>query len=128
MSTESLLSGDLVVADEADTLSLVQVTDTHLTGTETGCLLGVNTARSAKGVIDAALAGESADCNLVTGDIAADGQSDAYGQLEALLGTSLPSLWLPGNRDDLSGLKHRHAPHIKRRLRAKHWDLVMLDT
>ena len=38
MSTESLLSGDLVVADGADTLSLVQVTDTHLTGTETGCL------------------------------------------------------------------------------------------
>ena len=74
MSTESLLSGDLVVADGADTLSLVQVTDTHLTGTETGCLLGMNTARSARGVIDAALAAESADCILVTGDIAADGQ------------------------------------------------------
>ena len=128
MSTESLLSGDLVVADGGNTLSLVQVTDTHLTGTETGCLLGVNTARSARGVIDAALAGESADCILVTGDIAGDGQPDAYGQLEALLGTSVPSLWLPGNHDDVSGLKDRYAPHIKRRLRAKHWDVVMLET
>ena len=128
MSTESLLSGDLVVADGADTLSLVQVTDTHLTGTETGCLLGMNTARSAKGVIDTALATESADCILVTGDIAADGQPEAYGQLEALLGTSLPSLWLPGNHDDVSSHKGNYASHMKRRLRAKHWDVVMLDT
>ena len=128
MSTESLLIGDLVVADGADTLSLVQVTDTHLTGTETGCLLGMNTARSARGVIGAALATESADCILVTGDIAADGQPEAYGQLEALLGTSLPSLWLPGNHDDVSSDKDRYAPHMKRRLRAKHWDVVMLET
>ena len=128
MSTESLLSGDLVVAGGADILFLVQVTDTHLTGTETGCLLGMNTARSARGVIDAALATESADCILVTGDIAADGQPDAYGQLEALLGTSVSSLWLPGNHDDVFSYKDRYAPHMKRHLRAKHWDVVMLET
>ena len=128
MSTESLLSGDLVVADGVDTLSLVQVTDTHLTGTEAGCLLGMNTARSARGVIHAALAAESADCILVTGDIAADGQPEAYGQLEVLLGTSLPSLWLPGNHDDVSCHKDRYAPNMKRRLRAKYWDVVMLET
>ena len=128
MSNESMLSGDLVVADGADTLSLVQVTDTHLTGTEAGCLLGMNTARSARGVIHAALAAESADCILVTGDIAADGQPEAYGQLEVLLGTSLPSLWLPGNHDDVSCHKDRYAPKMKRRLRARHWDVVMLET
>ena len=128
MSTESLLSGDLVVADGVDTLSLVQVTDTHLTGTEAGCLLGMNTARSARGVIHAALAAESADCILVTGDIAADGQPEAYGQLEVLLGTSVPSLWLPGNHADVSFHKDGYAPNMKRRLRAKHWDVVMLET
>ena len=128
MSTESLLSGDLVVAGRADTLSLVQVTDTHLTGTETGRLLGMKTTRSAKGVIDAVLATESAECILVTGDIAADGQIEAYRQLEALLGTSVPSLWLPGNHDDVSSHKERYAPHMKRCLRAKHWDVVMLET
>jgi len=128
MSTESLLSGDLVVADGADTLSLVQGTATHLTVTETGCLLVMNTARSARTVIDAALASESADTILVTGDIAADGQPEAYGQLEALLGTSVPSLWLPGNHDDVSSHKDNYASRMKRRLRAKHWDVVMLET
>ena len=128
MSTESLLSDDLVVADGADTLSLVQVTDTHLTGTETGCLLGMNTARSARRVIDAALASENADCFLVTGDIAADGQPEAYGQLQALVGTSVPSLWLPGNHDDVSSHLDRYASHMKRRLRAEYWDVVMLET
>ncbi len=128
MSTEALLSGDLVVAEGEDTLSLVQVTDTHLTGTEEGRLLGMNTERSARRVIDAALAAENADCVLVTGDIAADGQPEAYGQLQALVGTLVPSLWLPGNHDDVSSHKDRYAPHMKRRLRAKHWDVVMLET
>jgi len=91
MSTESLLSGDLVVADGADTLALVQVTDTHLTGTETGSLLGMNTARSAKGVIDAALATESADCILVTGDIAADGQPKLTDSLKPYLALRCPA-------------------------------------
>ena len=128
MSTESLLSGDLVFADGADTLSLVQVTDTHLTGTDEGHMLGMNTERSARTVIDTALAIQRTDCILVTGDIAADGQPEAYGQLEALLGNSVPSLWLPGNHDDVSKHKNHYATHMKRRLRAKHWDVVMLET
>ncbi|MEC8158298.1 MAG: metallophosphoesterase [Pseudomonadota bacterium] len=128
MSTKALLSGDLVVATGVEILSLVQVTDTHLTGTEEGRLLGVNTERSARRVIDAALASENADCFLVTGDIAADGQPEAYGQLQALVGTSVPSLWLPGNHDDVSSHLDRYASHMKRRLRAKYWDVVMLET
>ena len=128
MSTKALLSGDLVVAKGVEILSLVQVTDTHLTGTEEGRLLGVNTERSARRVIDAALAAENADCFLVTGDIAADGQPEAYGQLQALVGTSVPSLWLPGNHDDVSSHLDRYASHMKRRLRAKYWDVVMLET
>lgn len=128
MSTKALLSGDLVVATGVEILSLVQVTDTHLTGTEEGRLLGVNTERSARRVIDAALAAENTDCFLVTGDIAADGQPEAYGQLQALVGTSVPSLWLPGNHDDVSSHLDRYALHMKRRLRAKYWDVVMLET
>ena len=128
MSTNALLSGDLVVADCADTICLVQITDTHLTGIEEGQLLGMNTARSAKAVIDAALAEANADCILVTGDIAADGQPGAYAQLLTLLGTDVPSLWLPGNHDDVSNHKPLYASHMKRRLRATHWDVVMLET
>ena len=128
MSTEALLSGELVVAADADTLCLVQVTDTHLTGTQEGRLLGMNTERSAKAVIEAVLANETADCILVTGDIAADGQPDAYTQLQALLGATVPSLWLPGNHDDVSNHKDQYAAHMKRRLCARYWDVVMLET
>ncbi len=128
MSTEALLTGDLAVRNCTDTLSLVQVTDTHLTGTDKGQLLGMYTERSARAVIDAVLADEKADCILVTGDIAADGQPTAYRQLETLLGDALPSLWLPGNHDDISSQKDQYASHMKRRLRAQHWDVVMLET
>ena len=128
MATDSLLSGDLVLSDGADTLSLLQVTDTHLTGTAEGCLLGMNTGRSAQAVINAALVDQKADCILVTGDIAADGQAEAYGQLQALLGDVVPSLWLPGNHDNVTFQKDEYASHMKRRLRARHWDVVMLET
>ena len=128
MSTDALLVGDLVVPGGSDSLYLVQVTDTHLTGDEEGRLLGMNTARSARAVIDAAIATEKADCILLTGDIAADGQPEAYGQLQALLGTAVPSLWLPGNHDNVTNHNYRYASHMKRRLRAKHWDVVMLET
>ena len=128
MATDSLLSGDLVLSDGADTLSLLQVTDTHLTGTAEGCLLGMNTGRSAQAVINAALVDQKADCILVTGDIAADGQAEAYGQLQALLGDAVPSLWLPGNHDNVTLQKDEYASHMKRRLRARHWDVVMLET
>ena len=128
MATDSLLSGDLVLSDGADTLSLLQVTDTHLTGTAEGCLLGMNTGRSAQAVINAALVDQKADCILVTGDIAADGQAEAYGQLQALLGDVVPSLWLPGNHDNVTLQKDEYASHMKRRLRARHWDVVMLET
>ena len=128
MATDSLLSGDLELSDGADTLSLLQVTDTHLTGTAEGCLLGMNTGRSAQAVINAALVDQKADCILVTGDIAADGQAEAYGQLQALLGDAVPSLWLPGNHDNVTLQKDEYASHMKRRLRARHWDVVMLET
>ena len=128
MATDSLLSGDLVLSDGADTLSLLQVTDTHLTGTAEGCLLGMNTGRSAQAVINAALVDQKADCILVTGDIAADGQAEAYGQLQTLLGDAVPSLWLPGNHDNVTLQKDEYASHMKRRLRARHWDVVMLET
>jgi Icc protein len=88
----------------------------------------MNTARSARAVIDAAIATEKADCILLTGDIAADGQPEAYGQLQALLGSTVPSLWLPGNHDNVTNHNDRYASHMKRRLRAKHWDVVMLET
>ena len=101
MSSSTLLKGDLLLPTDASELRLVQVTDTHLTGTPDGELLGMNTARSARAVIDAAKSSGNIDCFLVTGDIAADEQPIAYAQLEEMLGQDIPSLWLPGNHDDI---------------------------
>ncbi len=128
MSSSSLLQGDLFLQMQTSELSLVQVSDTHLTGTPDGELLGMNTARSARAVIEAAKSSGNIDCFLVTGDIAADEQPPAYMQLEEMLGRETPSLWLPGNHDDIRSNLEPLEPHLKRRLRTPNWDVVMLET
>ena len=128
MSSSSLLQGDLLLQTDANELRLVQVTDTHLTGTPDGELLGMNTARSARAVIDAAKSSGNIDGFLVTGDIAADEQPRAYVQLEEMLGQDIPSLWLPGNHDDIRSHLEPLEPHLRRRLRTPSWDVVMLET
>ena len=128
MSSSSLLQGDLLLPTETGELRLVQVTDTHLNGTPNGELLGMNTARSARAVIDAAKRSGNIDCFLITGDIAADEQPTAYEQLEAMLGRDTPSLWLPGNHDDVRSNLAPLETYLKRRLRTPNWDVVMLET
>lgn len=128
MSSSPLLRGDLLLQKDASDLRLVQVTDTHLTGAANGELLGMNTARSARAVIDAAKNSGAIDCFLVTGDIAADEQPKAYVQLEDMLGSDTPSLWLPGNHDDIRSNSGPFEPHLRRRLRTPCWDVVMLET
>ena len=128
MSSSTLLKGDLLLPIDASELRLVQVTDTHLTGTSDGELLGMNTARSARAVIDAAKRWGNIDCFLVTGDIAADEQPTAYAQLGEMLCQDTPSLWLPGNHDDIHSNLKPLEPHLRRRLRTPNWDVVMLET
>ena len=128
MSSSPLLQGDLLFPTETSELRLVQVTDTHLNGTPDGELLGMNTARSARAVIDAAKRSGNIDGFLVTGDIAADEQPAAYAQLEEMLGQDTPSLWLPGNHDDIRSNLESLEPHLRRRLRTSNWDVVMLET
>lgn len=128
MSSLPLLAGDLELSSEASELRLVQVTDTHLTGTADGALLGMNTEQSARSVIDAAKRSGVIDCFLITGDIAADEQPAAYSQLESLLGTDTPSLWLPGNHDDIRASCESYETHLRRRLRTPSWDVLMLET
>lgn len=128
MSSLPLLAGDLELSSEASELRLVQVTDTHLTGTADGALLGMNTEQSARSVIDAAKRSGVIDCFLITGDIAADEHPAAYSQLESLLGTDTPSLWLPGNHDDIRASCESYETHLRRRLRTPSWDVLMLET
>ncbi|MDB2379386.1 metallophosphoesterase [Luminiphilus sp.] len=128
MTNSALLIGDVTLSDSAEHMTLVQVTDTHLTGDSDGTLLGMNTERSARQVIDAALASQQPDCVLVTGDIAADGQAAAYEQLNGLFNHRVPTLWLPGNHDDVRAQKDAYRDHLKRRILGRHWDVLMLET
>ena len=128
MTNSALLIGDVTLSDSAEHMTLVQVTDTHLTGDSDGTLLGMNTERSARQVIDAALASQQPDCVLVTGDIAADGQAAAYEQLNGFFNHRAPTLWLPGNHDDVRAQKGAYRDHLKRRIVGRHWDVLMLET
>ena len=128
MTNSALLIGDVTLSNSAEQLTLVQVTDTHLTGDSDGTLLGMNTERSARQVIEAALASQQPDCVLVTGDIAADGQAAAYEQLNGFFNHRVPTLWLPGNHDDVRAQKGAYRDHLKRRIVGRHWDVLMLET
>ena len=128
MTSNALLTGDVTLSDSAEHMTLVQVTDTHLTGDSDGSLLGMNTERSARQVIDAALAAQQPDCVLVTGDIAADGQAAAYEQLNGFFNHRVPTLWLPGNHDDVRAQQGAYRDHLKRRIIGRHWDVLMLET
>jgi Icc protein len=128
MTNSALLIGDVTLSNSAEQLTLVQVTDTHLTGDSDGTLLGMNTERSARQVIEAALASQQPDCVLVTGDIAADGQAAAYEQLNGFFNHRVPTLWLPGNHDDVRAQKGAYRDHLKRRVVGRHWDVLMLET
>ncbi len=128
MANSALLIGDVTLSNSAEHMTLVQVTDTHLTGDSDGTLLGMNTERSARQVIEAALASQEPDCVLVTGDIAADGQAGAYEQLNGFFNHRVPTLWLPGNHDDIRAQKDTYRNHLKRRIVGRHWDVLMLET
>ena len=128
MTNSALLIGDVTLSDSPEHMTLVQVTDTHLTGDSDGTLLGMNTERSARQVIEAALASQQPDCVLVTGDIAADGQAAAYEQLNGFFNHRVPTLWLPGNHDDVRAQKGAYRDHLKRRIVGRHWDVLMLET
>ena len=92
MTNSALLIGDVTLSDSPEHMTLVQVTDTHLTGASDGTLLGMNTERPARQVLDAAFADQQPDCVLVTRDIAADGQAAAYDPLHHFFHDRVPTV------------------------------------
>ena len=128
MTTESRLRGDRVLPND-ETLTLLQVTDTHLMGHAGGKLLNVDTDASLDAVLE--LIAESdlqPDALLVTGDISGDGEAPAYGRLaQALSAVPAPSFWLPGNHDDSGGIV-AHGDQFVRTVSNPHWLIVLLDS
>lgn len=89
----------------SDPILLAQVTDSHLLAQTTADLRGCNTWNSFKTVLR-----EAVRCNpdglLLTGDLAEQGEGEAYGHLvSAISPLGLPTYWLPGNHDCLPVLQ-----------------------
>ena len=112
---------------------LLQVTDPHLFGDPTRELYGLNTARSLRLVLEAALgAGRRPDAIVVTGDIGDDCSTAAYANFRrALAGCGAPVFCLPGNHDDparMATLLDDRGFQYCGRARLGAWGVVLLDT
>jgi 3',5'-cyclic-AMP phosphodiesterase len=113
-------------------LRLVQITDTHLFGEESGDLRGVATLPALRAVLEAAgddLA--SADAVLVTGDVVQD-DPRGYAPFRAeFAGLGLPVLCIPGNHDDVPRMcaALRGAPFwVGGHVDFGAWRIVLLDS
>jgi Icc protein len=82
-------------------INVLQLTDTHLFGTDEGRLLGVDTYQSLADVIDLALLERGRpDFVLLTGDLTQDETADSYARLRKLVGRlGVKTFYLPGNHD-----------------------------
>ncbi len=114
------------------TLTLAQLSDTHLLAQPTDWLRGINPWQSFQAVLAAVLECQP-DGLLLTGDLAEEGDLNAYNQLRAATESlDLPVYWIPGNHDN-PALLHQvfsddlyHGPNQS--LDLGHWRLILLDS
>jgi Icc protein len=131
LMTSDPVSSDPVALSIEGGVRLLQISDTHLGAADGDALLGINTDQSLQAVLSlAASDGRSADLMLVTGDIAADGDLEAYQRLEHYLESftaeeGLPAFWLPGNHDS-PDVSTRYPMRFVRAIEAGAWHIVML--
>src|SRR5262249_25566884 len=87
--------------DRARPYTVVQLTDLHLLSAPDARLLGIDTALTFEAAIDTAFRGGGIDAVVVTGDIAHQGEPEAYRRARSLLSRYHrgPTMWLPGNHD-----------------------------
>jgi Icc protein len=129
MPIAQLLEGDL----PADSLRVLQVTDTHMYSDPAGRLLGVNTLESFRQVVGCFRDSHwPVDLMLATGDLVHDASPAGYRRLAAALASfGVPVLALPGNHDDPAVMKRwLVADGISTGAFSDHgaWRFVMLDT
>ncbi|TGD73172.1 3',5'-cyclic-AMP phosphodiesterase [Mangrovimicrobium sediminis] len=115
-----------------DSVHLVQITDTHLCEAPGGTLLGMDTDRSLRLVVEQVLRERPhIDLVLATGDLSDRGSRSAYQRLVDYLGRlSAPSFWLPGNHDNRAEMAAVLAGtgELCEVVLAGRWQIVMLDS
>lgn len=107
------------------------MTDLHLGPTPDFKCRNLETFKSLQSVLNAiSTDGRRDNRLLLTGDIASDGQPEAYQQLDQLLSSEGNQiLWLPGNHDrmDLMQKNLKNFPFIPI-YETEHWAILMLDS
>lgn len=120
------------VVTTSEPIRLVQISDTHLEPEEGGTLLGMDTDRSLRYVLDLVQRDNARiDLMLATGDISTHGTPQAYQRFANYMQSfDAPVVWLPGNHDDNAvmaehcGSEEAMAGHIV----IGDWLIIMLDS
>ncbi|GAA3926601.1 3',5'-cyclic-AMP phosphodiesterase [Litoribacillus peritrichatus] len=117
---------------DAETVRIVQVTDSHLFQSTDGALLGMNTEESLECVLS--LVREKAndfDILLATGDISQDGSAESYARMRQKLETfNVPFYWLSGNHDqnDIISETSQGTQALQKIIDFPKWRIIMLDS
>jgi len=114
-------------------LEVLQITDTHLYESSSGCLLGVNTEQALQTAIDDVLADKRPpDLVLATGDLVHDGSVNGYRRIHKhFMRLNAPVRCLPGNHDEGNALrKYLQNEQIcwKNETAQGNWLFVFLDS
>jgi Icc protein len=118
------------------TLTLAQITDTHLLADPDAQLRGTPTWQTLQGVLKQ-VAHHQPDGLLLTGDLADRGDRVAYERLkQAIAPFQRPAYWLPGNHDDVATAEQVfHDPWLQgpegvglRAIDLGPWRLVLLNS
>ncbi|MCG6859779.1 MAG: 3',5'-cyclic-AMP phosphodiesterase [Chromatiaceae bacterium] len=117
----------------AESLCVLQLTDTHLYAAPEGCLLGQNTGRTLELVLDLALQTLARiDVVLLTGDLVHDESPEGYRYLaQRMEALGAPCLWLPGNHDKASVMAdifNSGTVTAEGNARESAWNFVLLDS
>ncbi|MBD2857490.1 3',5'-cyclic-AMP phosphodiesterase [Spongiibacter sp. KMU-158] len=111
-------------------LKVVQISDCHLGASAEDALLGMNTEQSLDAVLDALRQHETAiDLIVVSGDLAADGEPEAYRRaLAKLQGLAPQILWLPGNHDTPEVMREIAPEQMPLLADCGGWQIALLDS
>jgi Icc protein len=113
-------------------LSVIQITDTHLFADVDERMRGIDTFASLQWVLDAIGANESPDLLLATGDLAQDESEGAYRHFaSALESVSAPTLVLAGNHDNPDAMSKAFANtaiRLDKRFDTGDWRIVQLHS
>ena len=113
-------------------LNVLHITDSHLTKSEDGELLGMNTRNSLGAVLDEVnkLHG-SPDFVLATGDLAQDASPEAYQYFKSQTAQfDCPISWFAGNHDDRDVMRQvvNGGPELNKVVRMGAWQFILLDS